>query len=477
VIELPRALARDFRAVLRRSLADAVLRGPLPAVLCRAGPGGRSLYAGLGELAVCHHQPGDFPVAELAFPGSVLAAFEGGPSQPVALEEVQPGRGRARWEEGGAVRSAEFPTVRPETVAPFPDRPELLTPVPDGFLAALGEAALTTAEPGSTRLSLSRVQLRGRGGAVVATDGRQLLVQSGFPLPWTDDLLVPRVPAFAGRLLSGATPVAVGRTETHVLVQAGPWTFALAIDVKARYPDVRDVIPRPNARTTHLRLDPADAALLLKALPGLPGHDEHNRPVTLDLGPRPAVRAESGAAVEEIDLSRSAVQGPPLRLATDRRCLLRALRLGFLEVEAGPEERPLVCRDAGRTYLWMYLTAGEALPPTPAGPAAVPCDASPATPEHVSNPTRRIQTMPRPAQNGNAPHDDVPAAPNGARAVEADLETLLAEGEALRGLLQEAHGRLGRLLAGLKHHRRQAKAVETALASLRPFQKVAGGSS
>ena len=67
---------------------------------------------------------------------------------------------------------------------------------------------------------------------------------------------------------------------------------------------------------------------------------------------------------------------------------------------------------------------------------------------------------------------NVAATPQSSSLQEVDLEGLLAEGEALRGLLYEAYNRLGRLLAGLKRHRRQAKAVKTALASLRPFQRV-----
>jgi hypothetical protein len=475
VIELPRALARDFRAVLRRCTADGLPRGPLPAVLCRAGPGGRSLFAVLDGLAVCHHQEGDCPAAELAFDGAVLAHFEGSTAQPVTLEEISPGRGRACWQDGGAARSAEFPTVAADGVVPFPERPATMTPLPDEFGTALGEAALTTAEVNTARRALTRVQLGGRRGEVVATDGRQLLVQADFDLPWEDEVLVPHVPAFAGRLLAGARPVAVGRTPSHVVIQAGPWAFALAIDADARYPDARGVIPRPDARSTRLRLDPADAALLLRALPRLPGHDEHLRPITLDLGPRPAVRAGAGEAVEEIALTRSAVTGPPLRLVTDRRYLRRALRLGFAEVETGPGGRPLVCRAGTRTYLWMALGDAEALPPSEDSRAVVPLDPStPAT--HPALP-RRSPLMPRPVPPSDDASDggNVPVVSSVSRTAEATVEETLAEGEALRGLLQEVQLRLARLLAGLTQQRRPASVAETALAPRRPLRRIGGG--
>jgi hypothetical protein len=44
------------------------------------------------------------------------------------------------------------------------------------------------------------------------------------------------------------------------------------------------------------------------------------------------------------------------------------------------------------------------------------------------------------------------------------------EAEAVRALLQEAHARLGRLLAVLKHQRRQGRVLRAAMDSLRQLQ-------
>ena len=49
--------------------------------------------------------------------------------------------------------------------------------------------------------------------------------------------------------------------------------------------------PAPDAATSRLRLDPADAAFLADALGRLPGADRPNAPVTVDLNGRVAVRA------------------------------------------------------------------------------------------------------------------------------------------------------------------------------------------
>ncbi len=69
--------------------------------------------------------------------------------------------------------------------------------------------------------------------------------------------------------------------------------------------------------------------------------------------------------------------------------------------------------------------------------------------------------------NGSAPSQPTASAEP---PLDFALETLLVEAESLRTLFVEATTRLARLVAGLKHQRRQAKAVASALASLRPFQ-------
>src|SRR5205807_479767 len=106
-----------------------------------------------------------------------------------------------------------------------------------------------------------RVQLRGQSGQVVATDARQLLVQGGFPFPWQDSPLVPRLPLLdiPGLTLTG--PAALARVDKTVILRIGAWAFWLGSDADARFPPVEDAIPR-DTPSCRLRLDPADAAFL-----------------------------------------------------------------------------------------------------------------------------------------------------------------------------------------------------------------------
>jgi hypothetical protein len=97
LIELSRALAKQFRSVLRRCVLAAQPRGSAPVVLCRVSRQGLSLSCWLGDVALRHHTPGSFRTAGVALPVTVLAQIEGGPGAVVSLEQTGPLRGRASW--------------------------------------------------------------------------------------------------------------------------------------------------------------------------------------------------------------------------------------------------------------------------------------------------------------------------------------------------------------------------------------------
>src|SRR5207253_3074735 len=80
----------------------------------------------------------------------------------------------------------------------FPEPSASWSTGPIELLDALGVASATACDD-STRYALNGILLKGDGGAVVATDGRQLLVQQGFDLPWTGDVLIRRSPVFASK--------------------------------------------------------------------------------------------------------------------------------------------------------------------------------------------------------------------------------------------------------------------------------------
>jgi len=79
--------------------------------------------------------------------------------------------------------------------------------------------------------------------------------------------------------------------------------------------------------------------------------------------------------------------------------------------------------------------------------------------------------MPAAQPNGRGPEHEQPTQPQADR---DSGQELLAEAEALRGLLQDAGVRAGRLVAALKQQRRQSRAVQQAMQSLRRLHQLGG---
>ena len=285
MITLTRSQVRRLRSAFRRSTLGITHRGIVPELVLRAEGGQLRAQHRYCDLAVEYLEPGnDRPASSLAIPLDALADFEGAADTPVILEAVAPDRTVVRWEDRGIPQSREYSLNTPvDRQEPMPAPPASWASNPGELVDALAEAN-ETSTPDSTRYSLECIQLMGNRGQVVATDGRQVLVRSGYRLGWSDDLLIKARPMFACRALPRDRPVEVGRTDTHVFFRTGPWTVSCVIQRDARFPAVERVIPAESEVETRLRLDAADARFLESALGRLPGGGEHQQPG--DRGPQ-----------------------------------------------------------------------------------------------------------------------------------------------------------------------------------------------
>src|SRR5262249_15122495 len=99
-------------------------------------------------------------------------------------------------------------------------------------------------------------------------------------------------------------------------------------------------------------------AALRERLPAMPGNDDRFAPVVLELGWKTRLKAGG----EEVALQRSTCSGATVSVPLDRRLLLRALSLGFTQIEAA-HGKPLRCEDEKRAYLWMPLDGATQAPP------------------------------------------------------------------------------------------------------------------
>ena len=292
------------------------------------------------------------------------------------------------WTDKGVDRRLRLPLEVPAATQSVPGIPDRLTAMPARFREDWTVASACS-NPDSVRYALGCVQMDGRGnddgvGRLVATDGVQAILASGYDLPWPGQCLVPSSVPLAHRQLPSGS-VKIGRVVVrpddasrpaappqsdhvcfHVMQPGGEraeWTFWAPVEA-GRFPDVERIVPQPSVcpPPTRLALDRTDAVRLAESLAGLPGGTDD--PVTLQLSESVEVTAGEGASAASIPLPRSRTLGQHRRVTMRRSFLERAASLGFDEIELHGSGRPAVCRssDHGRTYVWMTLhdeTVGE----------------------------------------------------------------------------------------------------------------------
>ncbi|MCE9533871.1 MAG: hypothetical protein K8T89_22500 [Planctomycetes bacterium] len=339
----------------------------------------------------------------------------------------------ARWNERGRSRELDIPLLEPGSIAAFPEMPKEFTPLPTNFLAALDQASTIAArEP--TKYALNRVQLRGRTGSVLASDQRQLFQEGGFQFPFTEDLLISRSGIFGMAPFAESKIVGIGRTETHVAIRVGPWTFAFFIDKQGRFPDVASIIPKPSQAATRLRLDADDVQIFLDSLTRrLKGPEANEMALTLDLMGTPCLRFEIDGRVSEVKLMNSEFTGKPLRMCLNLQQFLGALELRFLDFEIRDADKPILARDGERLYLSMPLPAsGAILPQSDKAPVEMP------TPSTVPVPIERPATP-----TIVVPASSMPLRPTG-------VFDVIGEAEGLREGLFKVAAHAGRILQFLR---------------------------
>ena len=480
---ITRRLASQVRAVCRRAFGSTRTFGP--AVCFLSSPSGLHVRAKSADVAVEYRGEGGGGEDRLWLPLQALADFEGKKDEPVQLEAPDKGRVTAQWSDRGVPQLVLYDAADPVDAAQFPSIPDDFAENPPGLLAALHDAMETT-NPDPIRYATNHVQLQGQAGKLVATDGRQLLVQSGYRFPWEGSTLIPRTTVFGCRELPQDAPVAIGKAGDWMAVRVGPWTIWLSINKDGRFPEVERHISRVADATSHCQFSAADAEFLIQALPRLPSDDEYNGPVTFDLNGAVVVRAKpiDQSRPTEAVLGSSTCSGEQVRIHTNRRYLARALRLGLRELHLYGSKNPVLCQDDCRQYLWALLDPDSAIEPA-ADPIRIESPAAgPQTPIPNPKPERRTSVVSETIAKQND-HTQADNQASGRRQVKAngqarkttprkaappDAAALIQQTEALRQSLRETLGKTTELLKGLKRHRRQSRALESTIASLRQLK-------
>lgn len=484
MISLSRSLARQFRAVARRAGLSA-RRGD--SVRLVTTPEALSVFAANHRVAVEYRASGPFIAADVTVPLQLFADCEGKSGDLVTIRPSEPGHIVATWDAGGVPQHRDYACADEKALPTLPPMPTEFASNDPGLLIALRDGMETT-DADATRYALSCVQLQGRG-SIAATDGRQLLRQSGFVFGWTEDVLMGASDVFASRELPHDQPVRIGKTPDSVAVQTGAWTIHHAIQKQGRFPDVERVIPATSSVVTWMQLDADDAEFLADRIERLPADDLHDRPVTVDLNGSVAIRARVDATspLTELVMSRSRRLGPELRLQTNREFLARALDLGFTEFGFVNAESPCVCADATRTYVWQLLDPKNVLAPSeearqivsPVATTSVTPSMSDRRPiirsQTSSSKEPRMPTFPSSPGTVNRLPPTSGAATNPTVSPPSPAPTsndLISQAELVRDSLRTTLLNVTTLITVARQQRRQSRLMKTTLASLKQLQQL-----
>ena len=192
MITITRRLAQQLRTVLRRAFGN--FRGTGPAIGFIAGKEGLTVKSMFGDVAVECRLPGKRTAETIWLPFEFLADVEGKNDSEVDLEATGDGQVSVQWRTGNVPQIVTYDAKEPFEADKFPALPAAFTANPPGLLQALQAASEVTAHEG-VRYATDCIQLA-PDGTINATDGRQLLIQSGFTFPWQDAVLVPRNKVF-----------------------------------------------------------------------------------------------------------------------------------------------------------------------------------------------------------------------------------------------------------------------------------------
>src|SRR5262245_16750052 len=337
LMQLTRSLCRELCVVLKKALGR--LKPDLRVI---AGPDGLKVQGRGHQHAVEYYDPQPRDPAELMMPFALLEDVQGTKDEPVRLCCTKSNVLTATWQDRGVERTMQY-TLPKDNGTRFHDQPTTWASNPPTLLRALHDASQCT-DPFSSRYALGCMQLQGAFGRLAATDGKQLLLQSGYSFGFQDEVLAHSSDVFGCAELPQDQVVQIGKTETHLVVRVDPWSFYLAVG-DGRFPRVSDIIPSFQSAKTTVDLHPADAQFLVANMTRLPGN-VGQQDVTLDLNGTVAIRAKTDdSQPAEIVLQNSNKSGDSTAVCLNRLNLLRAARMGFENLYLFGNASALLARD------------------------------------------------------------------------------------------------------------------------------------
>lgn len=414
-----------------------------------------------------------------------------GSKESVQLIAESKGAVRLRTFVGASPMEQSFATLSVEEFPPAP----LVTGKPVSLDATFRDSfrqALDCCSDDAGRHVIQHVCLDTRpteGHYLAATNGTHLFCANSFQFDLKAPVLIPDRPflRWTKFMDDGAIELSVKpQTKTTgpwVQLKSGPWTF-IARSSDLVFPNWKQVVPEPKSGRTRIQFDAQAVETLLAGVPRLPGGDELNHAVKLEIaGSTLTVKAKAKDAPDWtcLTVAGATLTGKSVSISLNRDYLLKALRFGLTAVEIEDDLSPMDFYAGGRRMIVMPVRPSEAPVPAPAKPASsnpshqeTPASASPSAPPEETPTAVTKTTMPQnltPPERGTRP---VPPL-NGDPKLGA-FDELIAHVESVKAKLKDASNAVAETLVLLKATEREKRAsnkdIESVRATLRSLQRV-----
>jgi hypothetical protein len=326
----------------------------------------------------------------------------------------------------------------------------------------------------------------------VGTDGRHLFSANSFLFDIPQSIIVPqgKFLTWAGFIEDGPwtlrfQPPVKGATRNDdkpawVRLDSDHWTY-VSKPIEGQYPNWRQVVPGDASFKSHITLGEPGMKIILDALPLLPGQEDRDQPVSLEIKGDYLILKAKGSSAEWTEIPVPAtVSGNPVSVSMNRTYLAKALKFGFAQVEIDDNLSPLVFRTKGKMLVVCPLgppkarlgvPAPSTSPPETTSAAATPPPAEPSTtaePERTNPVPENTMTAP---QRGNLTGHSAEADTNNS-AIDEMVEQLGTIKSDLRKIFDGLQETEKLLRKAQKEHKVTEKEIGKARSALRSLQSV-----
>ena len=271
----------------------------------------------------------------------------------------------------------------------------------DAFKRALKEA-FECASTDSSRYILNGACLdvaNKEAHYVVGTDGRHLYAANSFLFDIAAPLVIPtrKFLTWPGFVEDGGWRLRyeAGKDGNAWLqIDSDHWSYVTR-SIEGNYPNWKEVMGTPDVKWTRVMLAEASVKTILEALPLLPGSEDREQPVTLEVQlDQLILKARANAKVDwsRVVVPEVKITGKPVEIELNRCYVDKALRFGATWIEILDPSKPLLFSSKGKTLAVAPLkdTVASAQNTSEQSPAAPPSAAAEPTP---TEPERKV-TMP-----------------------------------------------------------------------------------